>query len=73
MITSFPNNNISTNSDQGPKNTNSVATNQSGNKVVRFANIHNLNQELNQNRNQEKAQYDQAKQAINQAASLLNW
>ena len=65
MITSFPNNKVNASSDQGPTNTNSVTTNQSSNKIVRFANIQNLKQE--------KAQYDQAKQAINQAASLLNW
>lgn len=73
MITSFPNNNINTNSDQGPKKTSSVNANQSDNKIVRFASIHNISEHFNQNRNQEKAQYDQAKQAINQAASLLNW
>lgn len=61
VITSFPNKKTTTSSDQATNPANTPA----GNKIVRFANIQHIKHD--------KTQYDQAKQAINQAASTLNW
>lgn len=64
MITSFPNTKTTASSDQAVTNTAKTLSQPNG-KIVKLANVQHLNRDKNQ--------YDQAKQAINQAASSLNW